>query len=148
MSDPISIDAFPPPEMAERMEDVGVKKANLDFWSMFALAVLAFFCANLFAFQEEVWDTTQPRGRTREIDFTTSEGTWMSVDISPDGRWLLFDLLAQLSLQPGDAIVRLVVAALQVHPDPDRAHHRELGDVDPQLDVLVVHFYCPGWRFS
>lgn len=27
--------------MAERMENVGVKKANLDFWSMFALAVLA-----------------------------------------------------------------------------------------------------------
>jgi formate/nitrite transporter len=27
--------------MAERMEDVGVKKANLDFWSMFALAILA-----------------------------------------------------------------------------------------------------------
>jgi len=37
----IRIDAFPPPEMAERMEGVGVKKANLDFWSMFALAVLA-----------------------------------------------------------------------------------------------------------
>jgi formate/nitrite transporter FocA (FNT family) len=27
--------------MAERMEEVGIKKANLDFWSMFALAVLA-----------------------------------------------------------------------------------------------------------
>jgi formate transporter len=36
-----TIDAFAPPEMAERMEDVGVKKANLDFWSMFALAALA-----------------------------------------------------------------------------------------------------------
>ena len=43
MSDPFSIDAFPPPEMAERMENLGVKKANLDFWSMFALAVLAGF---------------------------------------------------------------------------------------------------------
>ena len=41
MSDQISIDAFPPPEMAERMENIGVKKASLDFWSMFALAVLA-----------------------------------------------------------------------------------------------------------
>lgn len=37
----VSVDAFPPPEMAERMENVGVKKASLDFWSMFALAVLA-----------------------------------------------------------------------------------------------------------
>jgi formate transporter len=43
MSGPISIDAFPPPEMAERMETLGVKKASLDFWSMFALAVLAGF---------------------------------------------------------------------------------------------------------
>lgn len=41
MSDEIKLDAFLPPEMAERAEDAGVKKANLDFWSMFALAVLA-----------------------------------------------------------------------------------------------------------
>jgi formate transporter len=41
MSNEIRLDAFPPPDMAERAENVGVKKANLDFWSMFALAVLA-----------------------------------------------------------------------------------------------------------
>jgi len=37
----ITLDAHPPLEMAERMEDVGVKKATMDPWSMFALAVLA-----------------------------------------------------------------------------------------------------------
>jgi formate/nitrite transporter len=41
MSHQIKLDAFPPPEMAERMVNVGVKKANLGFWSMFALAILA-----------------------------------------------------------------------------------------------------------
>lgn len=41
MQQVIRIDAFPPPEMAERAESVGVQKANLDFWSTFALAVLA-----------------------------------------------------------------------------------------------------------
>jgi len=41
MSDQIKLDAFPPAEMAERMEAVGVKKAKLDFWSMFVLAILA-----------------------------------------------------------------------------------------------------------
>jgi len=41
MPNEIRLDAFPPPEMAEKAENVGVKKANLDFWSMFALAVLA-----------------------------------------------------------------------------------------------------------
>lgn len=37
----IRIDALLPAEMAERMEDVGVKKARLDFWTMLALAILA-----------------------------------------------------------------------------------------------------------
>jgi formate transporter len=41
MSNEIRLDAFLPAEMAERAENAGVKKANLDFWSMFALAVLA-----------------------------------------------------------------------------------------------------------
>lgn len=46
------------------------------------------------------WDVTQPRGRTREISFTTAEGTWMSVDASPDGQWLVFDLLAHVYRLP------------------------------------------------
>ena len=37
----IKLDAFLPPEMAEKAEDTGVKKANMNFWSMFTLAVLA-----------------------------------------------------------------------------------------------------------
>lgn len=49
MSNQVSIDALSPPELAERMEDVGVKKASLDFWSMFALAALAGFFIGLGA---------------------------------------------------------------------------------------------------
>jgi formate/nitrite transporter len=37
----LTLDAHSPLEMAERMEDVGVLKATMDSWSMFALAVLA-----------------------------------------------------------------------------------------------------------
>src|SRR5207253_450210 len=46
------------------------------------------------------WDVTQPRGKTREIDFTTTEGTWMSADLSPDGRWIAFDLLGHIYTVP------------------------------------------------
>jgi len=42
------------------------------------------------------WDVTQARGKTRDVDFTTSDGTWMSVDISPDGAWIVFDLLGHI----------------------------------------------------
>ena len=48
------------------------------------------------------WDVTLARGETREIDFTTREGTWMSMDISPDGRWVVFDLLAHVYRVPTD----------------------------------------------
>jgi Tol biopolymer transport system component/imidazolonepropionase-like amidohydrolase len=39
---------------------------------------------------------TQARGKTREIAFTTTEGTWMSADISADGQWVYFDLLGHI----------------------------------------------------
>jgi len=36
----------------------------------------------------------------RSLSFTTDEGTWMSVDVSPDGRTLVFDLLGDLYTLP------------------------------------------------
>lgn len=45
---------------------------------------------------DPAWDVTKARGKTKLIDFTTDEGTWMSVDISSDGRWIVFDLLARI----------------------------------------------------
>jgi Tol biopolymer transport system component len=48
----------------------------------------------------EAWDVTQPRGKTRDIDFTTSEGTWMSVDMTRDGQWIVFDLLGHIYRVP------------------------------------------------
>ncbi len=46
------------------------------------------------------WDVTLARGQTRDIDFTTSEGTWMSVDLSPDRTWIVFDLLGHVYRMP------------------------------------------------
>lgn len=54
------------------------------------------------------WDVTQARGTTRSIDFTTSEGTWMAPDLSPDGSWIVFDLLGHVYRMPaagGEATV-------------------------------------------
>ena len=46
------------------------------------------------------WDVTLARGKTRDIDFTAAEGTWMSADLSPDGTWLAFDLLGHIYKVP------------------------------------------------
>lgn len=34
------------------------------------------------------------------IKFTTDEGTWMSLDVSPDGQWIIFDLLGDIYTLP------------------------------------------------
>jgi Tol biopolymer transport system component/imidazolonepropionase-like amidohydrolase len=36
----------------------------------------------------------------RKVEFTTHEGTWMSVDVAPDGRTILFDLLGDIYRMP------------------------------------------------
>jgi formate transporter len=41
MANELQIDAFTPPKMASRMEEVGVSKAQLGTWTMFMLAILA-----------------------------------------------------------------------------------------------------------
>src|SRR5258708_2219994 len=41
-----------------------------------------------------------PLKTTRIVRFTTDEGSWLSVDLSPDGRTILFDLLGDLYTLP------------------------------------------------
>lgn len=43
-----------------------------------------------------------PLKPTRTVEFSSDEGTWMSVDISPDGKTILFDLLGHLYTLPVD----------------------------------------------
>ncbi len=41
-----------------------------------------------------------PLQTPRSVDFTTTRGTWISVDVSPDGQRLVFDLLGDLYTLP------------------------------------------------
>jgi imidazolonepropionase-like amidohydrolase/Tol biopolymer transport system component len=42
------------------------------------------------------WDVEGDHGPTTLVEFDTDEGTWMSCDVSPDGRTILFDLLGDI----------------------------------------------------
>lgn len=47
----------------------------------------------IFAAQLCVAAQTSPQQSYRDVSVTTSEGTWMSLDVSPDGKTIAFDLL-------------------------------------------------------
>ena len=46
------------------------------------------------------WSVDDPPGPHHDVTLDTRTGTWMSVDVSPDGRQLVFDLLGDLYLLP------------------------------------------------
>jgi Tol biopolymer transport system component len=91
------------------------------------------------------WDVTQPRGKTRSVEFSTTEGTGMSVDISPDGQWLVFDLLSQVYRVPmagGEAqcLTQNSGIALNYHPkySPDGRQIAFVSDRGGQNNLWLM----------
>ena len=95
--------------------------------------------------ENETWDTTLARGTTTDIEFTTSEGTYMSVDISPDGRWIVFDLLAHIYRIPAsggraECLTQNSGVALNYHPrfSPDGRYIAFVSDRKGQDNLWIM----------
>jgi len=86
-----------------------------------------------------------PQGRTRVVDFTTDEGTWMALDVAPNGEWLTFDLLGHIYRLPiaGGVAVPLTDNsgnALNFQPSisPDGRRIAFISDRQGQNNVWVM----------
>ncbi len=65
------------------------------------------------------WDVANPKGTFKEVDFTTTEGTWMNLDVSPDGKQIVFDMLGDIYAMPvtgGEAKVLRSGIPFEVQP--------------------------------
>ncbi|TAK65613.1 MAG: amidohydrolase [Bacteroidetes bacterium] len=69
--------------------------------------------------KEEKWDVNAKHGPASDIEFDTDEGTWIAVDVSPDGKQLVFDLLGDIYIMPitgGTATLLAGGPAYEVQP--------------------------------
>src|ERR1700758_2303763 len=68
---------------------------------------------------KKTWDVSNPPGKYTETEFTINEGTWMSLDVSPDGKEIVFDLLGDIYSMPitgGEAKLLRGGLPLEVQP--------------------------------
>ena len=61
--------------------------------SILSAILFLFLATNLHA---QKWNVENPPGPQKKISFTTDEGTWMDLDVSPDGKTIVFDLLGDI----------------------------------------------------
>jgi Tol biopolymer transport system component len=83
-------------------------------WSLFFLSLASAAGAqtaaqNDSAAAQAVKAKSLPLITTRTLEFTTDEGSWISLDVSPDGRTIVFELLGDLYTLPitGGAATRI-----------------------------------------
>jgi imidazolonepropionase-like amidohydrolase/Tol biopolymer transport system component len=75
---------------------------------------------NILFAQAPKWDVSKPENEPfKEISFETTEGTWMNLDVSPDGKEIVFDLLGDIYTIPingGNAKILRQGLAMEVQP--------------------------------
>lgn len=113
-------------------------------------------------------DVMTPRGTPRLINFEISEGTDISLDLSPDGRWIIFELLGHIYRIPAgggtaECLTQGSGVALNLQPrfSPDGKSITFVSDRTGQQNVWVMNadgsaprlvfgdkmtrFYDPDW---
>ncbi len=68
---------------------------------------------------EKKWDVNVPQVPSDTVEFDATEGTWITVDVSPDGREIVFDLLGDIYKMPfagGEAVLLSGGLSYEVQP--------------------------------
>ena len=101
------------------------------YFSLFSLALILSLTSTATRSEEDkpAWDVSNPgySGSESTVDLSVDEGTWISVDVSPDGEQIVFDLLGNIYLMPitgGEAEVLVGDHSWDIQPrfSPDGKH--------------------------
>jgi imidazolonepropionase-like amidohydrolase/Tol biopolymer transport system component len=89
------------------------------------------------------WDVNNPPGETAIANIDARTGTWMSVDVSPDGKEIVFDLLGDLYLLPitgGEAkpLTHTIAWEMQAKFSPDGKRIAYMSDAAGGDNIWVM----------
>ena len=114
------------------------------FLGMTTLIVLVTFVTSLIVLTSAYAQNSHlPLKPERKVEFTTNEGTWLSLDLSPDGKTILFDLLGDLYTLPitgGEAKPLMTGLAFDSQPrySPDGQRIAFISDRDGADNLWVA----------
>jgi imidazolonepropionase-like amidohydrolase/Tol biopolymer transport system component len=90
------------------------------------------------------WNVEAPPGLSKKVTITTDEGTWMDLDVSPDGKNIVFDLLGDIYTMPitgGKAVLLSGGKAYDVQPrySPDGKTISYTSDRDGADNIWLMN---------
>lgn len=133
-----------------------INKAEKTMKTLFTILLILAFGTNMAAAQSagEVWQPEEDakwdvQGEqwenwpTQEFSMTTDEGTWMNLDVSPDGEDIVFDLLGNIYIMPvtgGEATPLRMTQAYEIQPrfSPDGKHISFTSDAGNGDNIWVM----------
>jgi imidazolonepropionase-like amidohydrolase/Tol biopolymer transport system component len=107
----------------------------------FAAVLLLFLATNL---QAQKWNVENPPSPAKKVTITTNEGTWMNLDLSPDGKTIVFDLLGDIYSMPvtgGKATLLSGGKAWEIQPrfSPDGKQISYTSDRDGGDNIWIMN---------
>jgi len=111
-----------------------------------ALAATVIYGITLFLappVQAQEWSVDAEHASSTLLEYTATEGTWISVDVSPDGRHIAFDLLGHIFEMPiggGEAVVLTEGRSWNAFPrySPDGSRIAYTSDRGGSNDLWVL----------
>nr|WP_314863363.1 amidohydrolase family protein [uncultured Undibacterium sp.] len=113
---------------------------NMIVASLMAIATLV----NAADAPKKKWDVNSPPGESKTAKLDIKTGTWMSVDVSPDGKQIIFDVLGDLYIMPiaggeAKALTHSMAWEMQARFSPDGKQIAYMSDAGGGDNIWVMN---------